>query len=220
MELTSNNGGDVVQIILDISANTHKNDRDYYKKMIDELAKVDTHKHEVILKWQLWTHKMGDNKQANLSFFRMMSKWAWKGYGYMTTASVFDIESLKYLMRVDLPYELPFIKIANRRDLDWLIGEIPRKYIIYKSTDDYSEFCGFNSDYKYGVQPLYCISKYPAPIDDYPRGVYSLSDHTVGLELFHRNKPKIWEKHFKLSDSTGLDAGEFAITPEELKEIL
>lgn len=208
-----------MQIILDISANTHKNDRDYYKKMIDELAKVDTHRHEIILKWQLWTHKMGDNKQANLSFFRMMSKWAWKGYGYMTTASVFDIESLKYLMGVDLPYELPFIKIANRRNLDWLIGEIPRKYVVYKSLDDepnYMETYYGDS----GVIPLFCISKYPADISNYPLWVDYISDHTVGLELFHRNKPFIWEKHFKLSDSTGLDAGDFAITPEELRSIL
>ena len=30
----------------------------------------------------------------------------------------------------------------------------------------------------------------------------------------------IWEKHLKLEDSKGLDAGSWAITPEELAEIL
>lgn len=219
MELTSNNGGDVVQIILDISANTHKNDHDYYKKMIDELAKVDSHKHEVILKWQLF-EKEGDNIIPNKTMFVKKAWWAFKTYGYKTTASVFDKGSLHYLIDViRLPYELPFIKIANRRNLDWLIGEIPRKYKIYKSVGDLEEY----GDWRLALDvtvTLFCVSNYPANMGDYPERVLYISDHTVGLELFHRNKPFIWEKHYKLSDSTGLDAGEFAITPEELREIL
>jgi sialic acid synthase SpsE len=204
-----------MQIILDISANTHKNDEAYYKRMIDELAEVDTRKHEVILKWQLFEHR-GDNIRADRHLFRTMAEWAFKEYGYKTTASVFDLDSLIFLKMIAswFYYYLPFIKIANDRSLDWLIGEIPRKYQVYKSVRTAKEF--FNND----TVTLWCVSEYPANINDYPPIVRHISDHTVGLKLYHRNNPIIWEKHYKLEDSTGLDAGDFAITPQELKEIL
>lgn len=218
MEFERYNGGNVSQIILDCAANTHKNDEAYYKRMVDELSAVDTRKHEVILKWQLF-NKSETNIVADTLLFCKMIRWAWIKYGYKTTASVFDRQSLKELMfseqmAVD-NYKLPFIKIANNRDLDWLIGEIPRKYRVYKSV-------GTREDYKgiyWEETTLFCVSEYPAPIEKYPK-VYAISDHTVGLELYHRNQPVVWEKHLRLEDSTGLDAGDFAITPEELKEIL
>ena len=201
------------QIILDISANTFKNDEAYYKRMVDELSAVDTRKHEVILKWQLF-EESEHNIRARRAIFEPLAAWAYKVHRYRTTASVFDIQSLRFLIECGLPYELPFIKIANNRKYDWLIGEIPRKYAVYKSVSNASDY------FRDMETPLWCVSKYPADIVDYPDSVKYISDHTVGLELFHRNEPVIWEKHYKLSDSTGLDAGDFAITPEGLKEIL
>ena len=47
-----------------------------------------------------------------------------------------------------------------------------------------------------------------------------ISDHTTDFQLYNKYKPKIYECHYKLEDSTGLDAGEFARTPEQLAEIL
>jgi len=205
-----------MQIILDISANTHKNERAYYRKMIDELVKVDTKKHEVILKWQLF-NKQGKNYRPEPFMFIEMAQWSYLTYGYKTTTSVFDLPSLDWLLSWPLPYELPFIKIANNRELDWLIGEIPRKYKVYKSVGTMREYY---DDREGGVYPLFCVSEYPANIKDYPKTIQRISDHTVGLELYHRNHPYILEKHYKLLDSTGLDAGDFAITPSELKEIL
>jgi hypothetical protein len=38
--------------------------------------------------------------------------------------------------------------------------------------------------------------------------------------LFRKFEPEIIEMHYKLPDSTGLDAGPFARTPEQLAEIL
>ncbi|MDD5356257.1 MAG: hypothetical protein PHY56_06965, partial [Candidatus Omnitrophica bacterium] len=86
---------------------------------------------------------------------------------------------------------------------------------------------------------LLCISEYPAKIEQYEKAFNkqhisklsidligklnahcSVSDHIVGLNLYKKYQPQIWEKHFKLPKSTGLDAGPFAITPEELREIL
>lgn len=216
-----------MQIILDISANTHKNDEAYYKRMIDELAKVDTRKHEVILKWQLFTRERGDNTLPDPYMFFRMSEWAFHTHGYKTTTSVFDLPSLDYLLSLKFPYKLPFIKIANDRSLDYLIGEIPRKYQVYKSVGTKYKYENDEDD-KWNLFTLFCVSEYPAPIEKY--GIYedkygyifprSISDHTIGLELFKLARPHIFEKHYKLEDSTGLDAGDFAITPQELRSIL
>lgn len=214
------------QIVLDISANTHRNDEKYYKHMINELAKVDTRKHNVVLKWQLWAGKLGENKTPDSHLFYEMAWWAWEKYEYKTTASIFDISALGFLDHLQdkmndsqVGYKLPFIKIANRRELDWLVGEIPRKYKIYKSVGDMFQYDNEMFTFRLAI-PLYCVSEYPAPVRKYPDYVKTISDHTVGLNLWLRNRPHIWEKHYKLSDSAGLDAGDFAITPEELKEIL
>ena len=71
-----------------------------------------------------------------------------------------------------------------------------------------------------------CVSEYPASKEDYieifPESFLELgiSDHTIDWELFETYKPAIYECHYKLPDSTGLDAGPFARTPQQLKEIL
>jgi hypothetical protein len=48
----------------------------------------------------------------------------------------------------------------------------------------------------------------------------AISDHTTSWDLFNKYNPEIIEWHYKLSDSIGLDAGDFARTPEQLKEVL
>jgi sialic acid synthase SpsE len=193
--------------------------------MIDELEKINSHKHEIIIKWQLF-EKAGENIPLDQDIFSFAAGYA-AAAGYKTTASVFDLESLKYLLHFDIS----FIKIANRRDLDWLIGEIPRKVPVYVSVGSSEEgYSLTKNDQVGGIRQfdrgLFCISKYPANIEDYERRFtkgdmkHGISDHTIGLDLFKKYQPRIWEKHYKLSDSTGLDAGLFAITPEELGEKL
>ena len=224
------------QIILDFSSgNTCQNNPSIVKRMIDELKAVDTGKHEIIIKWQLFINE-GENIPLKYGVFHYAYEYA-KELGYKTTASVFDLKSLHWLI---FNYDIPFVKIANRRDLDWLIGEIPRKVPVYVSmseNDDYTAY--YHSDISSfhpvsNIEALCCVSKYPATIEDYVchdaeghlKGFYemylknAISDHTVGMELFKKYQPKIWEKHYRLSDNIGLDAGEFAITPEELAEIL
>ena len=205
-------------IILDISANTHKNSMSYVKRMIDELVKVDSRKHEVVIKHQLFT-EAGQNIPLQLSVFDF-AYWYAEQQGYQTTASVFDLDSLRFL----LTYDVPFIKIANRPDLYWLAGEVPRKVPVYVSTGgaEYPDMADVL---------LYCVSKYPAELKDYKNKMLlnevqiyqdfiGISDHTIDFQLYHKYKPSIYECHYKLSDSTGLDAGSFARTPEQLKEIL
>jgi sialic acid synthase SpsE len=213
------------QIILDFgSGNTHKNKWDCLKRMIDELKAIDTGKHEIIIKHQLFK-VAGDNLPLDPWVFDAAYDYA-KKLGYKTASSVFDKPSLDFLLK----YDIPFVKIANRRDLDWLIGEVPRKTLVYISHGKIEEF--FNSRYQDNIRELICVSEYPSNIEKYQNIIneiesllacklnLNISDHTIGLDLFKKYKPQIWEKHYKLNDSTGLDAGPFAITPEELSEIL
>jgi sialic acid synthase SpsE len=191
-------------IILDFgSGNTCQNDVDIVKRMIDELKAVDTGKHEIVIKWQLFIHA-GENLLLNHTIFDIAYEYAAK-LGYRTTASVFDQSSLHFLLK----YDVPFVKIANRRELDWLVGEVPRKVKVIVSGRD-----------------LCCVSEYPATVEQYewryaPDQLHQgISDHTTDFTLWHRYSPLLYECHYKLEDSIGLDAGDFSRTPEMLKEIL
>jgi sialic acid synthase SpsE len=192
--------------------------------MYDELKAVDTGKHEVVIKWQLF-ERAGDNLPLTHEAFQYAYECG-KSLGYKTTSSVFDKNSLDFLLQFDVP----FVKIANRRDLDWLIGEVPRKAPIYLSIGKREDhpYYRYEDDVQdiLGNEYLCCISRYPSSLKNYEeifnrwfirRGV---SDHTTDFSLFRKFEPEIIEMHYKLPDSTGLDAGPFARTPEQLAEIL
>lgn len=210
----------MAKIILDISANTHQNSAMYLKRMLDELKAVDSGKHEIIIKHQLFV-SAGNNIPLDTTIFHWSYHYA-EELGYKTTSSVFDLESLKFLLR----YDVPFIKIANNRNLDWLIGEIPRKIPVYVSAGNIEQFKELEGILAGKDKILCCVSKYPCSIDEYKNthaefDLYeAISDHTTDFQLYHDYMPNILEIHYKLEDSTGLDAGEFARTPEQLKEIL
>lgn len=203
------------RIILDISANTHKNDWDYLKRMLDELKEVDTGKHEIIIKHQLFV-TAGENIPLDHDIFDKAYEYT-SLLGYKTTSSVFDKPSLEFLLK----YNPCFVKIANNRKLDYLIGEIPRRIPVYVSVSDI-ERCGHMED----IVELLCVSEYPAKIEQYNMDfsnfgpIQGISDHTTSWYLFNKYKPAIYEVHYKLSDSTGLDAGPFARTPNDLREVL
>ena len=208
-------------IILDIgSGNTHKNDWKYLKRMLDELKEVDTGKHEIIIKHQLFI-KAGDNIPLKHEIFEKAYDYA-KKLGYKTTSSAFDKESIDFLLQFDIP----FVKIANNRKLDWLVGEIPRKIPVITSYGNIEEL---KVAERCNVGRLLCISKYPATLESYEEAFdlkyyiscdYGISDHTTNFDLFNKYKPETLEIHYKLENSTGLDAGEFAKTPKQLSEIL
>lgn len=215
-----------MEIILDFgSGNTCKNDPKIVKKMIDELAKVDK-KRQCIIKWQLWSedNPQGKNVRLDWEVFRYAYEYAEKKKGFNTTASIFDETSLNYLMTYNYPpMPLPFIKIANRRDLYPLIEKMPRTLPVYVSYDNKAylpyTLCKYD-------KTLACISKYPAEREDYERTfrlnetMWYVSDHTIGLDMIKRQGSILIEKHYMLPGQTGLDAGPWAITPKELKEIL
>ena len=212
-------------IILDFgSAETCKNDVAYVRRMIDELAAVDSMRQRIIIKWQLFTSVPSGVPPLEHAVFE---EAAWHAYlkGYQTTASVFDEQSLEYLLDFDI--DVPFVKIAARPNLYHLIDEIPDRTPVFVSVPDlqtrewvWEEYQGRGK-----LVILHCIPEYPANPTVYEtmygRNLsYSISDHSPGLYLYNKYSPWFYERHYKLEDSTGRDAGEHASTPEELKVIL
>jgi sialic acid synthase SpsE len=217
----------MAKIILDFgSGNTNKNNWDYTKRMIDELKAVDTGKHEVIIKWQLFK-EAGNNIPLDRDLFVDAYHYAWSR-SLPTTSSVFDKQSLDFLLQFDIP----FVKIANNRKLDWLAGKIPREIPIYMSAGNLEELCDCAMMLKEITDvSMMCVSKYPAAIEDYDNVFqidtvkinpnYSFSDHTTNFDLWYKYKPRIIEWHYVLEhDPTNLDGGLFARTPAMLAEVL
>jgi len=201
------------------SGNTCRNDKKTVKKMIDEIARIDHGKHEIILKFQLWSiyNPQGENIRLEEDVFDY-AYWYGNSLGYPVTASVFDLDSLWFL----LEHDIPLVKIANRRELYDLVYSVPRRIPVYISYDNpvyLPESLGTQD------KKLYCISKYPSDISDYwgEDNLRYLSDHTIDLKLFntHAWELKVYECHFALEGQKGLDV-ECGIckTPKMLKEIL
>ena len=208
--------------ILDFSSgNTCQNDLAIIRKMIDSLAEVDPER-KFIIKWQLFK-EAGKNIPLHIGAFNYAYEYA-KKLRYKTTASVFDIQSLEDLFLYLNPC---FVKIANRPDLYWLIGEVPRKIPVIVSTSRGNDLplSIFDPEYIIHDHILQCISEYPTDIKKYENEFYEeelktgISDHTTNWDLYLKYRPRIYECHFKLEDSTGLDAGEFARTPKQISEI-
>ena len=202
--------------ILDFgSGNTCKNNYVTIQRMIDEIADIDSDR-KFIIKYQLF-EKAGNNIPLFLSCFNKAYEYAEK-LGYQTTASVFDINSLNFLMNFDVP----FIKIANRPELYHLIGEVPRKIPVLTSVKDQ----WYNSTDLQFSNVLACVSNYPAKIEDYEKNFCvamlknGISDHTENWTLFEKYLPRIFECHFCLDhDENNLDSKSFARTPKDFRSI-
>lgn len=198
--------------ILDLgSANTCKNDLSIIKRMIDKIDEVDTARHEVILKWQLFK-SAPPNIPLSHDAFDFAYKYASK-FGFETTSSVFDIDSMKFLMG----YDVPFVKIACR----------PELYILaqYSTVPVYVSTAGSLVDIP-NATIMACIPKYPATLQDYENHftveeLKIVSDHTIGWKLYEKYQCEIIEKHFCLErDDYNPDSGFFAVTPEQLELVL
>lgn len=196
-------------LILDMgSGNTCKNDVRIVSEMITAVERRDKKKHKIILKWQLFKD-VPPNVPLDFSVFDYAYKLGAKK-GYETTASVFDLWSLNFLLQ----YKIPFVKIAGNEKFH-ILADLIKSVPVFLSTNKPIES-------KHTV--LACISKYPAEIKEYekvfPKNYLNtaISDHTLGWDLYKKYKPAILEKHFVLNRVQGNpDAGAFAVTPEDLE---
>jgi sialic acid synthase SpsE len=227
--------------ILDFgSGNTCKNDLAIGTEMIDRLAEVipEDKRDNVLIKWQLFD-EAGDNTPLDKTMYGKFVFHALAKYKIKSFASVFDVGSLQYLLTASI--SLPFVKIANNDSVRHLVSHIPRGVPVIMSfgTDDDWMLEKIvqadvtspitrppNNECRAGnVYPLACISKYPATLQQYEDRFtpdflsFGISDHTDDWVLFVEYTPRVYECHFKLPDSTGLDAGVFARTPADIKDI-
>ena len=195
------------------SGNTCRNSIDYVKRMIDTVISMDKKRHSITFKWQLEKADPPGQKKLDREVFKAAYQYA-ADKGYPTTSSVFDEESLEFLMG----FQIPFIKIACQPKIYHLTLAIPRGIPILLSIDPRDK-----SSHRVWppFTPLVCIPEYPAKLEDYPYGAQGYSDHTSGLALWNYYHPVIWEKHFVLERSSdNPDAGEFALTPDQLAEVI
>ena len=176
----------------------------------------------MILKPQLFEN-IPPNKSLELDVFDHFAALVGETEGLELACSVFDESSLKTALR----YDLAHIKIACREDLYWLAGKVPREVPVHVSWDCRGQEPTLP---KVDVR-LACVPSYPAEWTDYNQdsrymesGEWSaISDHAVGLTLWEKCDPEVWEKHFvmKRDDPSNPDSlGGFAITPEDLPCVL
>ena len=197
------------------SGNTCLNNFDYVKRMVEALAMIDSHNHEVVIKWQLFV-SAGQNVPLNRGIFARAVEFAW-GHGYRTTASVFDVPSLEFLLRATYSFDIPFVKLANNPRVQYLASRVPEGVRVIRSIGSKDEF---------GPDTMCCVSEYPAEAKKY-KSTFTrkqlsagISDHTTDWALYKEYTPELYEVHFCLDDSTGLDAGPFARRPSQMREIL
>lgn len=208
-------------IVLDFgSGETCQNDFGIVKRMIDELARVDSRKENVIIKWQLFHDVPAGCKPLGLGVFTRAYDYALDRH-YFTTASVFDENSLKFLLN----FNPVFVKIAARPKLYRLLDLVPKDVTTFVSIPPgFDEKKALMAQYP-NMKPLYCVPEYPASPTVYETAFggnlsYSISDHTHDWYLRNKYRPLFHEVHYKLDDSTGLDSGPWARTARQLEEVL
>jgi len=218
-------------IVIEMGSGTIcNNDEKIIERMIDSIKAIDTGKHNIHIKWQLF-----ENIKGLISLKREMFETAycyanWKGY--KTSASVFSKDDLYYLQD---NFEVPFIKIANRPELYGLIKYIKKEIPIIISIDAYNRIDYLQSKYKKNkLIYLMCVSKYPQNITEkyLLKNEYEsifgqalsvgLSDHTGLIDLFHEYQPDWYESHYVLNHGENYDPfGDlFCLTSDDLRGIL
>ncbi len=213
-------------IILDFgSGETCRNSRDEVDRMLAALKEVDSGRRRIIIKWQLFQEVPEVEGVTVTPLDREVFDYAYKAakdIGYETTSSVFDYSSLSFL----LSYPIPFVKIACRPSLYTLMMKIPEDMqTIVSVSHPFTTWDFLIGTARDNFRLLCCVPEYPANQVRYETmfgGFLSegISDHSEDFKLFHKYEPTMYERHFKLEDSEGLDNGPWASTPEDLKEIL
>lgn len=196
-----------------------QNSKTTVKQMIDSVVNNIPPNINLIFKWQLYQKikTYVEIMPLKHEIFEFAHEYA-ANLGYETTASVFDQESLSYLQQ----FKVPFIKLACKTNLYdfrknmWSLDGNYKTVISVENKNDFATMVTSGS-------LLCCVPKYPAAISEYESEFgellyYGISDHTVGLDLYNKYKPIIFEKHFYMDGLESWDKN-WAIKPEELHKI-
>lgn len=216
-----------MELILDIGSGKSLNNVSRAVDMMYRVGEMDVGKHKIVFKAQLFQEAPPNVPLAH-EHFDCLYRYA-ERLGYPMTASVFDKESLAFLLR----YRIPFVKIACRPDLYWLIAEVPRKIPVYVSYDSKGNHDLVHNEWEHisDVEYFACVRKYPASVSDYSNliretdGNYDyercISDHTAGWELLRTYRPEAFEKHLcPQREADNPDSGPFSVTVEDLREVI
>ena len=205
-------------IILDFgNGSVCLNDRDNIKTMIDRLAEVDIDR-ETVIKWQLFL-----NIPPKLSLRRDLFDYAYKyaaDLGFMTSASVFDKDSLDFLLR----YNVPFVKLANQPHMWRYTDDVPRSVPLFVSVGSEREFNWMADKNPNGI--MACVSKYPALPSEYNLTFRNkilragISDHTDNISLYKAFRPCLYEKHYTVPEIPTDKVRRYCAGPEQVKELL
>lgn len=214
-------------LILDLgSGNGKGNDNGYVQKVIDTIEKEvgDEGKSQIVLKYQLFEKELDSNIPLKRETFQHAFAYA-QSKKIMVTASVFDVNSLYFLLQ----FPVPFVKLAcDKVPTSELIGATPRGIKILYSVSKVSGLMALPQLMTWGLdQGMCCIPDYPAKLESYEKEFpemilrQSVSDHTIGSELWEKYKPFVFEKHCVLErDKANPDSGPFAILTSEIKNYL
>ena len=165
----------MIQIVLDVSANTFKNDINYFENMVKQIDAIDSNRYNIVFKTQLFSKDSEAAKVNKLLHPRIYEKMnlICEEYGYSLTSSVFDRESLIFLLQF-IEY-IPFIKIACRPDLYHLLSNIPDDIPVYVSVDCRESIPDItfktlltNKE----IRLLKCIPEYPANTKEYIKNIF------------------------------------------------
>ena len=214
-----------MKIILDMGSGlTCKNEPQQVLDMIAAVHKNDNRRHEIILKWQLFK-EFGELRPLHHGVFAHAVDYALR-IGYMTTASVFDIDSLLFLQ----DFHIPFVKFAA---LDEMLSLMPDAAAMGYWRNGIVASAVSNKHWKkienYTPNIMCCVREYPAmpqvyesvfTDDQLRRGISDHTDHTNGFSLAAAYRPEIYETHFCLHEQTGPDTGPFALRPNQLQALL
>jgi len=181
-----------LKIILDLGQGTSTgNDRAYVEDLMNQLPAG------VVAKFQLFTD-LPHLDPLDRDVFTIAYEIG-QDRGIPVTASVFDTDSLEFLM----DFDPVFVKIACNLKWYGLIDKVPILTPVLISARDKRDYEDMRYEFAYRpVGVMCCIPEYPANMRqyDYSHNEWdlkgSISDHTTDLELVSKYKPLIWERHY------------------------
>lgn len=212
-------------IIFDVgSASLSNNDKFYYDRLVDMLCDLFPIRYwkRVVLKAQLFVDRLW-GVLLDRRVFEYFKSIAQKE-GFQVTASVFDQESLEYLIE---DKNIPFVKIAAIKELYPLIAKVPRKTAVVVSVTDSFEWSRLQEAFPDTVL-MACVRQYPSLVKQY-EGMFQrevlregISDHSIrdaSFALFDTYNPRVYERHIALNETRKDKDRMYASYEEDIKEL-